>query len=232
MNDIEHFGRGTDKEKMIFRWVGIARKTAYVLCLGLLLALVSLHRLTSASQWRHVRWVDDGDTVVLSVGTRVRYIGINAPEVAHEDRPAERFGTEARAFNRQLVYQKKVRLELDRESHDQYGRLLAYVFLEDGTFVNAKLLDEGHAYYLFRRPNTKYSDEFLRLQRQAMAKRVGLWKAFRNQTGPYLGNSRSKRFHSSSCTFGKATSTKNRVLFKMRYDAFWAGHSPCKRCNP
>jgi len=199
---------------------------------GLFLVLLLFDQGTPASQWRQVRWVDDGDTVVLSDGTRVRYIGINAPEIAHKDRPAERFGLEATAFNRKLVYQKKVRLELDRERRDQYGRLLAYVFLEDGTFVNAELVRAGYAYDLFRKPTTKYDQLLLRLQREAMAKRVGLWKEFPDQRGCFVGNRRSRRFHLTTCRFAKAISSKNRVVFKTRYDAFWAGYAPCKRCNP
>ena len=200
--------------------------------LGLFLALLLLDEGILASQWRHVRWVDDGDTVVLSDGTRVRYIGINAPEIAHETRPPERCGPEARAFNRNLVYQKPVRLELDRERQDQYGRLLAYVFLKDGTFVNAELVRAGHAYYLFRTPNTKYDQLLLRLQRDAMAKRVGLWKRFPDKRGTYVGNGRSKRFHHPDCPFGKMISSNNRIVFRTKYDAFWAGYAPCKRCNP
>jgi endonuclease YncB( thermonuclease family) len=199
---------------------------------GLFLALLLPHGGTLASQWRQVRWVDDGDTVVLSDGTRVRYIGINAPEIAHEDRPAERFGPEASAFNRKLVDQKRVRLELDRERQDQYGRLLAYVFLEDGTFVNAELVRAGYAYYLFLTPNTKYDQLLLRLQREAMAKRVGLWRGFPDQQGTYVGNGHSKRFHQANCPFGKMISPENRVVFKTKYDAFWAGYAPGKRCNP
>jgi endonuclease YncB( thermonuclease family) len=208
------------------------RHLVCVIALGLFLALLLLDEGTLASQWRHVRWVDDGDTVVLSDGTRVRYVGINAPEIAHEDRPAERFGPEARAFNRNLVYQKPVRLELDRERQDQYGRLLAYVFLKDGTFVNAELVRAGHAYYLFRTPNTKYDQLLLRLQREAMAKRVGLWRGFPEQRGYCVGNGRSKRFHRPNCPFEKMISPKNRVVFRTKYDAFWAGYAPCKRCNP
>jgi micrococcal nuclease len=200
--------------------------------MGLFLVLLLPGGGALASQWRQVRWVDDGDTVVLSDGARVRYIGINAPEIAHEDRPAERFGPEARAFNRKLVDQKRVRLELDRERQDQYGRLLAYVFLEDGTFVNAELVKAGYAHYLFRMPNTKYDQLLLRLQREAMAKRVGLWRGFPDKRGTYVGNGRSKRFHQASCPFAKMISPKKRVIFKTRYDAFWAGFGPCKRCNP
>ncbi|HID30138.1 MAG TPA: nuclease (SNase domain-containing protein) [Desulfobacterales bacterium] len=199
---------------------------------ALLLTLLACQEVVSASSFHLVRWVDDGDTVVLSHGRRVRYTGINAPEVAHEDRPAERFGPEARDFNRKLVFGKKVRLEFDREKRDQYGRVLAYLFLQDGTFVNAELVKGGHAHCLFRRPNIRYDSLFLRLQREAMAKRVGMWKRFPDQRGPYLGNRYSRRFHQMTCPFGKATAAKHRIAFKTKHAAFWAGYSPCKRCNP
>ena len=208
------------------------RKLVCMTAAGLFLSLLLPDGGALASQWRQVRWVDDGDTVVLSDGTRVRYIGINAPEIAHEDRPAERFGPEARAFNGKLVDQKRVRLELDRERQDQYGRLLAYVFLKNGTFVNAELVRTGHAYYLFRTPNIKYDQLLLRLQRDAMAKRVGLWKGFPDKRGYYAGNGRSKRFHQPNCLLGKMISPKNRIVFRTKYEAFWAGYAPCRRCNP
>ncbi|MDY6986731.1 MAG: thermonuclease family protein [Thermodesulfobacteriota bacterium] len=200
--------------------------------MSLCVAVVLLYDTTWASEWKRVTWVDDGDTVVLSDGVRVRYIGVNAPEVAHEGRPAERFGPEARAFNGKLVFQKKVRLELDREEQDQYNRLLAYVFLEDGTFVNAELVRGGYAYCLFQRPNTKYDGQLLGLQKEAMKKRAGLWQGFVDQEGPYVGNRHSKRFHGASCPFGKKISPKNRIFLKTRHDAFWKGFSPCKRCKP
>lgn len=198
----------------------------------LVAVLVTLCGSALAASLCQVRWVDDGDTVVLTDGRRVRYIGVNAPEVAHENRPPERFGPEARTFNRKLVYGKKVRLEFDREKQDQYGRVLAYVFLQDGTFVNAELVKRGYAYYVFRRPNTKYDPLLLGLQREAMAKRLGMWEKFPDQRGPFPGNRHSRRFHRTTCPFGKATSPKHRIIFKTKYDALWAGYSPCKKCNP
>lgn len=177
-----------------------------------------------------VRWVDDGDTVVLADGRRVRYSGINAPEVAHKDSPAQRFGPEARDLNRKLVDQKRVRLEFDQERHDQYGRVLGYVFLRDGTFVNAELVKRGYAYYVFRRPNTKYDSLLLRLQRKAMAEGAGMWERLPDQKGPFLGNLHSKRFHRVTCHFGKATSSNHRIVFKTQYAAFRTGFSPCKQC--
>jgi micrococcal nuclease len=183
-----------------------------------------------ADRFVSVRWVDDGDTIVLSDGTRVRYCGINAPEVAHDREPAEPFGPEAGEVNEELVHRKKVRLEFDQERTDQYGRLLAYVFLEDGTFVNGALVSSGHAHVVFRRPNTRYDSKLLALQREAMRKGAGMWKIVLEQSGPFLGNRRSKRFHRTDCPFGNQMRPENRKVFTTKYDAFWAGFSPCKKC--
>lgn len=119
--------------------------------------------------------VVDGDTVVLSSGERVRYIGINAPELHHPQKPVEWYAREAKEFNRRLVEGKKVRLEFDVERRDKYRRLLAYVFLEDGTFVNAELVRQGYAQVMTYPPNVKHADLFLRLQREARAAERGLW---------------------------------------------------------
>ena len=177
-----------------------------------------------------VQKVIDGDTIVLADGRRVRYIGINAPELGNESAPAEGFGPEARDFNRKLVGRAKVRLEFDLERHDQYGRVLAYVFMPDDTFVNAELVKSGNAYCLFRRPNTKYDSLLLHLQREAMAKKAGMWKKYPNEEGPFLGNRNSRRFHQMTCPFGGNTAAKNRTIFKTSYDAYLSGYSPCKRC--
>ena len=197
-----------------------------------LLVLVLSGVAWSGGALQKVRWVNDGDTIVLSNGARVRYIGIDAPETAHDNRPAERYGPEARTFNRKLVLGERVRLELDAEHRDQYGRILAYIFLEDGTFVNEALLKRGFAHYVFKAPNTRYDQRLLIAQREAMAKRAGLWKRFQNKPGPYIGNTRSKRFHRPTCPFGKQTSPRNVTSLKDRYSAFWAGYSPCAKCQP
>jgi len=183
-------------------------------------------------EWQGIRWVNDGDTVVLSDGTSVRYIGIDTPEIAHENKPAERFGREAEIFHRGFVQGKKARLELDTQKWDQYGRLLAYVFLEDGTFVNAEMVKRGYAHFLYQTPNTKYANLFLGLQREAMAKRVGLWRDFKDDNGPFVGNRHSKRFHLMDCPHAKGISKKNRQTFGKKYEAFWSGYSPCNACRP
>ena len=109
----------------------------YFLYLQLILLSVLLFSRTALVQeWNTVKWINDGDTVVLSDGRHVRYIGINAPEIAHDNQKAEAFGYEAKQYNQSLVRSKKVRLEFDKEKYDRYGRLLAYIFLLDGTFIN------------------------------------------------------------------------------------------------
>jgi len=136
-----------------------------------------------------VKRVIDGDTLQLESGERVRLIGIDTPEI-HESnklyRDAQRtkqdaatiqkMGMQAFAFTRSLVENKRVSLEFDAERHDKYKRLLAYVYLKDGTFVNAKIIEEGYASIMTIPPNVKHADLFLKLYRQARENRRGLWK--------------------------------------------------------
>ncbi|MCM8770577.1 MAG: thermonuclease family protein [Candidatus Omnitrophica bacterium] len=136
-----------------------------------------------------VRRVVDGDTLVLETGERVRLIGIDTPEM-HESnklyRDAQRtkqdiktiqeLGRQSYLFTKNLVEGKRVRLEFDVEKYDKYKRLLAYVFLADGTFVNAEIVRQGYANLLTIPPNVKYSAFFLKLYQEARQNRRGLWK--------------------------------------------------------
>jgi micrococcal nuclease len=84
-------------------------------------------------------------------------------------------GKRAAVFTRQLCEGKSVRLEFDVRKSDKYGRLLAYIYLEDGTFVNAKILEEGYGQVMTIPPDVKYADYFLKLQREARENHRGLW---------------------------------------------------------
>jgi len=122
--------------------------------------------------------VVDGDTIwVVLNGERekVRYIGIDAPETQHPVKGVQEYGHEAKAANRKLVEGETVRLEFDVGRRDKYGRLLAYLYLEDGTFVNAWLVEQGYAQVMTVPPNVKYQDLFLKLQREARDANRGLW---------------------------------------------------------
>ena len=85
------------------------------------------------------------------------------------------FGREASDYLTKLIGGKKVRLEYDVGQLDKYGRTLAYVYLEDGTFVNASLVKNGYATVMTVPPNVKYADTFIKLERKARNKNKGLW---------------------------------------------------------
>jgi endonuclease YncB( thermonuclease family) len=122
-----------------------------------------------------VKHVIDGDTVIAATGEKVRYVGIDTAELASEERPAQFFAEEAKKANKEMVEGKTIRLELDVEKTDKHGRLLAYIFLKDGTFVNAKLIEKGYARAYFIPPNIKYYSQFKKLEKEAMKDRKGLW---------------------------------------------------------
>jgi micrococcal nuclease len=85
-------------------------------------------------------------------------------------------GQKSYEFTKKLVEGKRVRLEFDAERHDRYKRILAYVYLEDGTFVNAEIVAQGYASLLTYPPNVKYADLFLKLYQLARENKRGLWK--------------------------------------------------------
>ena len=96
--------------------------------------------------------VIDGDTIEVSMNgreERVRLIGVDTPETVHPEIGVEPFGPEASAFTkRHLPPGTQVRLELDVQQRDRYGRLLAYLYLPDGRMLNELLLQEGLAQLL------------------------------------------------------------------------------------
>ncbi len=118
--------------------------------------------------------VVDGDTIELSDGRKVRYIGIDTPETKDPRKEIQCFGEEASAYNRDLVEGKVVAIEADVADKDQYDRLLRYVWLED-EMINKKLVAEGYAYASSYPPNVKYQAQFKLAQQQAREQNLGLW---------------------------------------------------------
>lgn len=121
-----------------------------------------------------MRYTFDGDTIdVTSVG-RVRLLGIDAPEIGRGfDTPAP-FALEARQRLAGLLTRRWVRLEYEEERSDGYGRRLAYVFLEDGRFVNEVMVREGLARVVARQPLNRLG-ELKRAEAAAQASRRGIW---------------------------------------------------------
>lgn len=140
-------------------------------------------------QARVVRAID-GDTVELETGERVRYLGVDTPESeANANLSSPQFyGPEAAAFNRELVEGRTVWLEADTTETDSYDRLLRWVFLDDGQFVQAELVRNGYAFVNIIGPDNRYADLLRDLERTARAERRGVWTEFQ----PIAGGSSSE----------------------------------------
>jgi len=125
--------------------------------------------------------VYDGDTIEISTGDKVRYIGIDAPELHKKsdgfwEEINEPFAKEAFEKNKALVYGKKVKLVFDKEKKDRYGRLLCYVFI-DNIFVNELLLSEALAFPYIKPPNTYFKKRLLDAFKKAFLSRKNLFSS-------------------------------------------------------
>ena len=122
----------------------------------------------------------DGDTFWIDNGTvkgeKIRLIGVDTPETRRTgSKEIGYFGKEAKQFVTRLLTDKRVKLVFDVDKYDRYRRTLAYVYLEDGTFLNAELLKQGYAMVMTVPPNVRFAETFLQLQQQAREANRGLW---------------------------------------------------------
>ncbi len=123
-------------------------------------------------------WADDGSPK----GMKIRLTGIDAPESRRSFRKeAGYFGAASKAYLTKLLQNRKVTLETDISPKDRYGRTLAYVYLSDGTFVNAEMVKQGYATIMTVPPNIKYAEVFARLQAEAREHKRGLWASGNGQ---------------------------------------------------
>ena len=124
--------------------------------------------------------VVDGDTIKVDIGgtiETVRMIGVDTPEIKDPRKTVQCFGKEASAKTKELLENQMVKLEADKTQNDKdkYGRLLRYIYLENGTFINKKLIEEGYAFeYTYQIPYL-YQTEFKAAQQLAETNNLGLW---------------------------------------------------------
>lgn len=139
----------------------------------LVILLLTLSFSESQDVSAFVTRVIDGDTIeveVAGVSEKVRYIGINTPELNDRREPVRRAAREATAANAELVAKRTVRLQFDVERRDRYGRLLAYVWVDD-SMVNEILVRQGYAEPYTYPPNVKYAERFREAARTARGRR-------------------------------------------------------------
>ena len=142
-----------------------------------------------AARWRRVAKVLDGDTLKLDTGETVRLIGVDAPESSANRKLRDdiykmgfsvnesdmiRLGESATAFTGRLAEGRPCWLEHEREAYDQYGRLLAYVHLQDGRILNEEIIANGYG-KTYLGYSFKYKKRYILLQAEASFKKRGLW---------------------------------------------------------
>lgn len=140
--------------------------------------------------------VVDGDTIVVTVEgreERIRYIGIDTPELHHPRMPVMPVAREAKRANEELLSGGRIALAFDVEKRDRYGRLLAYVFVTHGSglltpdsspvFVNLSLVEMGLARCYTFPPNVAYVDEFVAAQKRSRKKELGVWRDYEASFG-------------------------------------------------
>jgi len=143
----------------------------------LLVLTLFLPPLTAAAHTEGVtvRHVLDGDSVILTDQRQVRLIGINAPEFGKDGKPDEPLAAAARDRLRELVQGKNVRLVLEEEQRDHYGRWLAHLQLPDDTEVEEILLKEGLASAIAIPPNVSQVRRLFEAETVARVARRGIW---------------------------------------------------------
>ncbi len=132
-----------------------------------------------SSRWVKVSKIYDGDTFKTRDGEKVRLLGINTPEIAHASKPGEALGQKARKHLKSLIKGKLVRLVFDREKRDIYSRSLAHVYLRDGRWINALMVEAGLAHVYTFAPNFRYAGKLLEYEKAARLKRSGIWEKSR-----------------------------------------------------
>ncbi len=182
--------------------------------------------------------VVDGNTIILSNGKTVRLIGVDSLATKHPSKQVEYNGTEESVFTRRMVEGKEVRLEFDQQPGDnKCDDLFAYVFLTDGTFLNAEIIKQGYG-----RADTsfpfKYMKEFSHYEKEARKTERGMWAQKPPRKEPkytrerYMGAKNSTIYHLPTCALIRKVNPLDRRMFNSVKKAVDAGYVPCKVCKP
>ncbi len=191
---------------------------------------------TAETFFAQVRFCIDGDTVVVRNNRKVRLAGIDTPEKASEGIPAQYYARESQQLTQQLVLHQQVKIvPVSGTGKDRYGRLVAEVFLPDGSSLNEQLLRKGAAYfYDHKELSDSMRRRFLSAQAAALTERTGFWKHMleRPEAGDaFIGNRKSRRFFSVPCSGTVRIAPRNRVLFPDLETAFRNGYAPVRSCS-
>lgn len=170
-------------------------------------------------------FIPDGDTIFLKSGEKIRYIGVDTPEMNHKKGKPQLFAREAREFNKSITKGKRLRILLGNKKKDRFNRYLGYVYLPDGRMVNELILKKGMGWFYYHRDNSKFNSKLMKSQKKAMRSKIGIWSYLSKVSKPVIPNKRSMRFHSIDC---KKIRKKRKSITIIQ--AFEKGYSPSRKC--
>ena len=179
------------------------RKIIFAIISLLLVSLLQLTRtyiasppaVKSAAVYLHsdyqVTKVDDGDTIIIDMNgaaEKVRFIGVDTPETKDPRKVVQCYGKLASEFTKNKINNQRVRLEADElnTNRDRYNRLLRYVYLPDGTLLNAEIIRQGYGFAYTSFPFTQ-KEEFKQLEDFARTNNIGLWGSCQPNKNKYGG---------------------------------------------
>ena len=193
---------------------------------------------------------------------KVRLLCVNTPESVHRDKKQNiPMGKVASNYTKERLKGKYVDLEFEGPFRGRYGRLLAYVLVHGQNF-NVELVSQGLSpYYTKYGLSQKYDQDFRAAEKNARKHKLNIWgdpglaqkylrlkskwgqhrpstgsidvqKSIEADTGAYIGNARSHKFHRPDCRYTKKIAPRNRVFFQSRQEAINQGYVPCKVCKP
>jgi len=190
-------------------WVSSAQASEY--CLS------AEQQLENVAEWGITAKIIDGDTIHLQDRRKVRFIGINTPEIGRKGKASQPFAKQAyRALVKLLKNNKKVGLSYDQDKKDRYKRLLAYVVLVDGQSVEQALLAQGLAYSIVIPPNAKHIDCYRAIEEEARKSRLGVWQLPENQwIEAHKLSSKSKGYRFVSGMVSAYSESKKSIYLKL-----------------
>lgn len=208
-----------------------------ILIIGTVAALIVAYRMledvghenaVTISRFTVVK-VLDGDTGELAGGDRLRLLSVDTPE------RDESHYAEARNLFQILAKDKPARLEFVDNRRDRYGRLLAYLYVNDSILVNKALIDSGLGYVYLFKDNDFTRPEVARMieaQQSAISRKVGIWSIEREPEEFYMTTAGSFRMHRPDCRQIESARPDRITKFQTREEGLSQGLSPCRACRP
>lgn len=222
------------KRTALIGWAG--RRVWVVLTLVACCLFVGAQAGRAADEMVRTVAVYDGDTCRLADGRTLRLAGVDAPETAHDGRPAQYYAQQAKAALEGLVRGALLRFVGVGPAQDRFGRLLGDLVLPDGRSVTEILLSRGCVFVFWHKDmESTVFNRLLALQRRAMAEGQGFWPRLLSlppPATPYVGNVSSHRFHGPDCPDVARIGRRNRVVLATISEAFDQGYAPARDCTP